>query len=174
MDQKIDPCNDFYDFACGNYDQNTIIPDDKVSMNIFNHFGDKLIKQILDLLEEPGNKQEIKPFKQTKELYRNCMNISKYFLSILSVLYEKFYICSTAQIDRVGAQPIIKLTEKLGGFPILQGKLWNEFSWDFFRTIVSMRNNGVGAKFIMKMAIDISLNDTSKRIIYVSFTCFYP
>lgn len=77
IDKTIDPCDDFYEFACANYDRETMIPEDKVSMNVFNHFGDKLIKQILDLLEEPSTEQEIKPFRQAKDLFKACMNTSK-------------------------------------------------------------------------------------------------
>lgn len=75
-------------------------------------------------------------------------------------------------IEQAAGQPVLKLIDKLGGWPILQGKLWNEFSWDLFRTIVAMRNNGIAGKFIIKMAVDLSLNDTSKRLIYVSITPF--
>lgn len=77
MDKTVDPCDDFYEFACANYDRETMIPEDKVSMNVFNHFGDKLVKQISDLLLEPSVEGEIKPFTQAKELFGACMNTSK-------------------------------------------------------------------------------------------------
>ncbi|XP_063700795.1 neprilysin-2-like [Culicoides brevitarsis] len=146
MDQTVDPCDDFYEFACAKYDRETAIPDDKVSMTIFNHFGDKLVKQILELLQEPIGEREIKPFRQSKELFQKCMN--------------------TSAIELAAGTPIMNLINKLGKFPIIEGKSWNETSWEFFKTLVDMRQNGVAGKFILKVAVDLSLNDTSRRIIY--------
>lgn len=80
MDDTIDPCTDFYEFACGNYAKETVIPDDKVAMTIFTYFGDKVVRKINDLLSEPVNETDNRPFKMAKDLYKSCNNISKFIL----------------------------------------------------------------------------------------------
>lgn len=85
MDEKIDPCEDFYEFACGNYLKETEIPDDKVATNIFTHFGDKIVKNINVLLNQPVNETDNRPFRMAKDLYKSCNNISEYLQT-----YNKF------------------------------------------------------------------------------------
>lgn len=77
MDDKVDPCDDFYDFACGSFVKNTRIPDDKTSVNTFSIITDQLQEQIRALLDEPIDFEEPKPFILAKVLYQACMNRSK-------------------------------------------------------------------------------------------------
>ena len=40
MDLKVDPCEDFYRYSCGNYIKEAIIPDDKKKMTLFSPLED--------------------------------------------------------------------------------------------------------------------------------------
>lgn len=77
MDQAVEPCDDFYDFACGRYVEDTVIPDDKVSVNAFSVISDKLQEQLRTIITSPVDDSEIEPFKMVKKLYLACMNKSK-------------------------------------------------------------------------------------------------
>ena len=46
MDTKADPCNDFYQFACGGYLEKTVIPEDRSRTSMFSEVGDKLNQQL--------------------------------------------------------------------------------------------------------------------------------
>lgn len=77
MDQDIEPCDDFYNFACGTYVEETVIPDEKVSVNTFSIISDKLQEQLRALISDDIDESEIEPFKLVKKLYQACMNKSK-------------------------------------------------------------------------------------------------
>ena len=77
MDQSVEPCDDFYKFACGNFLKNTIIPDDKTSVNTFSIISDKLQKQLRASIEEESKPGDPRAFKIVKTLYKSCMNKSK-------------------------------------------------------------------------------------------------
>lgn len=89
MDDKVDPCDDFYDFACGSFVKNTRIPDDKTSVNTFSIITDQLQEQIRALLDEPIAENEPRPFALAKTLYQACMNRSKYKQSVSLCLFLK-------------------------------------------------------------------------------------
>lgn len=78
MDQSIEPCDDFYSFACGQFAEDTIIPDDKVSVNAFSVISDKLQEQLRTIITAPVEDDEIEPFKMVKKLYMACMNKSEF------------------------------------------------------------------------------------------------
>lgn len=53
MDASIDPCNDFYDFACGKFLADTVLSDEKVSVDTFSIARDTMQSQILKLIDSP-------------------------------------------------------------------------------------------------------------------------
>lgn len=77
LDPTAEPCDDFYEFSCGTYLEETMIPDDKVSVNAFSVISDKLQEQLKTIITAPIEDEEIEPFKMVKKLYLACMNKSE-------------------------------------------------------------------------------------------------
>lgn len=77
MDSSVDPCDDFYQFSCGQFLEKTTIPDDKIYVNSFGIVGDLLQEQLKSLITSPVSETDIEPFKMVKNLYLACMNESK-------------------------------------------------------------------------------------------------
>lgn len=91
MDPDIDPCDDFYRYACGGFLKSTIIPDDKTSINTFSVISDKLQEQLRTSIEAESEPGERKPFRLVKNLYKSCMNKSKFHLIIIQNNYLRHY-----------------------------------------------------------------------------------
>ena len=78
MDQTVDPCDDFYQFACGGFEKRNIIPDDQSSVTTFSLISDKVTEQLRTLVEKPIDDDEAQPFKLVKKLFKSCLNKSKF------------------------------------------------------------------------------------------------
>ena len=100
MDLSIDPCNDFYTFACGGFDDKAVIPEYKGRYTTFTEIQDKLQEQvrteaqnvdiifptfvhcylwffhwkIRKLLEESISESDPKPYKLAKKFYISCLD----------------------------------------------------------------------------------------------------
>ena len=46
INENVDPCDNFYEFACGGFIENKVIPDDKSKYSSFSVLNDKLNEQV--------------------------------------------------------------------------------------------------------------------------------
>lgn len=76
MDFSINPCENFYEFACGTYVENTVIPDEMLKVTKFSLLDDILKRQLSDLLSKTHD-NESKTFDFARGFYASCMNKCK-------------------------------------------------------------------------------------------------
>ncbi|XP_026318121.1 neprilysin-2 [Hyposmocoma kahamanoa] len=145
MDETIDPCDDFYDFACGAFVKNTRIPDDKTSVNTFSIITDQLQEQIRTLLDEPISPNEPRPFVLAKTLYQACMN--------------------RTAIEQRGVQPLLDMLRRLGGWPVLDGTAWNEGTFTWEESVYKFRDAGYSVDYFLDFSISVDVKNSTKRII---------
>lgn len=74
LDDAIDPCDNFYDFACGNFVRNTILPKNKTIIMSFTEVQDKVEEQLRTILTEEPYPNESKAFRLAKTFNRACLN----------------------------------------------------------------------------------------------------
>lgn len=97
IDEKIDPCDDFYTYTCNQWIADNPIPNGKSSYSTFSKLEDQnqlVIKKILE--------GDIKEFKSEAE-----KKAKKYYDSCLDEDQIK---------QKLGKKPLMDLVEKLGGW----------------------------------------------------------
>lgn len=77
MNFSIEPCDDFFTFACGRFEKTTIIGDDAGSINTINLIESMVLNQLHTILNSEIHEKEIRPFKMAKIFYQQCMNTSE-------------------------------------------------------------------------------------------------
>lgn len=78
MDRTIEPCDDFYAFACGGWEKKHPVPEWSTSWDQLARLREHLARDLRDLLESPDDPELPRSVLKAKALYRTCMDIGKF------------------------------------------------------------------------------------------------
>lgn len=148
IDESLDPCDNFYEFACGTYLRNTQVPEDKVTVDAFSNVRDLVQDQLRIILNEPPQPNDTKPFLLAKNFHSSCLN--------------------QEVIEERGIKPLADILEAFGGWPVLKGDLWSEGSFDWVETIKKFRIMGFDTYIIFAFSAETDLKNSTSRVLVVS------
>ena len=109
MDKTVDPCQDFFQYACGNWNKNNPIPADKSRWGRFNELAEHNLYVLRDILEQTETATQRNPVQQkVGDFYGSCMDeavIEKRGTAPLTPMMDQIAAIKTKQdvIRQVGA-----------------------------------------------------------------------
>ncbi|CAB4057886.1 MMEL1 [Lepeophtheirus salmonis] len=150
MNKSVDPCDDFYQFACGGFVNKTVFRPGESRLNTFSEIRNLLKNQLKTLLEMNPTSNDIKPFVMVRNFYQACIN-------------------ETA-MEMVGLKPLQETILSLGGWLDTEDKSdvstkGTKYNWTSDLKI--LREYGYSTNFIMEFHIFQDLNNHSKRILLI-------
>ncbi|XP_021015789.1 membrane metallo-endopeptidase-like 1 isoform X4 [Mus caroli] len=147
MDQSRNPCENFYQYACGGWLRHHVIPETNSRYSVFDILRDEL-EVILKGVLEDSTSQHRPAVEKAKTLYRSCMNQSV--------------------IEKRDSEPLLSVLKMVGGWPVAMDK-WNEtmgFKWELERQLAVLNS-----QFNRRVLIDLFIwNDdqnSSRHVIYI-------
>lgn len=98
LDRTVDPCHDFYSFACGGWMKKNPLPEGKSRWGTFSNLWEQNMAVMKNLLENKSNQGLSMSQLKAKLYYQACMNEGK--------------------IDELGAKPLQEFINQTGGWAL--------------------------------------------------------
>ncbi|KFP12280.1 neprilysin [Egretta garzetta] len=147
MDTTAEPCNDFYQYACGGWLKRNVIPETSSRYSNFDILRDELEVVLKDVLDTPRN-NDITAVQKAKTLYRSCIN--------------------ETTIDSRGGRPLIRLLPELSDWPVATTNWDSSYgtTWTA-ETAIAQLNSRYGKKVLINFFVGTDDKNSSAHIIHI-------
>lgn len=138
INESNDPCNDFYEYACGSVRK-------KRSVNFISTVNLEMMKvnkQLEDLIKGPIHPNDSTSVILQKQFYQSCRDVDA--------------------IERESQTVILRIIRELGGWPVLEEK-WNENNFDVFEMMIKTRKKGDYYQWFLDISGEMEYTDPHKR-----------
>ena len=116
MDPSVDPCEDFFQFACGGFIEKNPIPDDESRWSQFSVLDAQLLNALITILTEPVLESDPLPINQAKWYYSACIDVTT--------------------LETEGVTPLEDLLIVYGGWPITMSN-WDSTAFDWQEAVAA-------------------------------------
>ena len=147
MDETVDPCSDFYNFACGNFIKERVLPDHKDFISSIDPIIDKKNLRLRKLFEGKAVGCEPQAYQNVRNYFQACMD--------------------TKSIEEKGVGQLKALLDDIGGWPVLLGEKWQGENFQWHQLSVKASDKGFSSDRMITIRISTDYKDSAKRMLWV-------
>ncbi|XP_037031520.1 neprilysin-2-like [Bradysia coprophila] len=139
LKESIDPCDNFYDFACGYVE---FIPG--LQPRAYSQVSSETHNQLIQFLSEPLNSTDATAIRLTKIFYQSCVSRSMWKRSVTDSFLDKY-----------------------GGWPLRDGDDWKSGQYDWIEVKKNMQIDGFYLESIFTVGFYDDFADDNRIVFYI-------
>ncbi|XP_051860348.1 neprilysin-1-like [Drosophila albomicans] len=151
MNKNVNPCDNFYEFACGNWMRINRATTEKELTGTFQQISQGFLRKVKQFLIKENDQLDTPEEKQIRSFYRSCTSVTR--------------------IDESYRNKLKEVIREFGGMPVLEESSWKESEFDWIETIGKIANT-YGQSIIMKIEIQPDWLRNIKNTVHVSYQEF--
>ncbi|XP_054719763.1 neprilysin-2-like [Uloborus diversus] len=145
INDAVEPCENFYEFACGGWLKKQLIPDDRSSVSVFSLLQDDLDLKLRAMVETGIKDTDSQYIQNLKSMYDACMN--------------------TTHIEMMGNEPLENVIKEIGSWPAVVGEKWNNATFDWMDALFALRRVGFGHNILLSVSIGPDIRNNTRHVI---------
>ncbi|XP_034488700.1 neprilysin-1-like [Drosophila innubila] len=146
MNENADPCNNFYEFACGNWPRINKADAIHVSTGLLERMNEAVNRKIKKFLNKEDTMRDTEEDKQVRDFYKSCTRVTS--------------------IDKEYQDELRSLIKVFGSMPVLEGDKWNASNFDWLNTTAAI-SFYYGLNIIVGTEVQKDLMDNKVNIVYI-------
>ncbi|KAL7727476.1 hypothetical protein ACLKA6_017590 [Drosophila palustris] len=146
MNENIDPCTNFYEFACGKWARINKANGNHLTTGVFERLSDALERKMRQTLNKEDKEQDTPEDKQVRDFYKSCIRVTS--------------------IDEEYRNELKSLIEMFGTMPVLEGENWNDSDFDWLNTTAHISLH-YGLNIILGTEVLKDLVDNKVNVVYI-------
>lgn len=143
MKHSVDPCEDFYSFACGSFAEGRVVPEHAKKVTVLYEMKRSLDRHLRDILESPSLKNGTAAIQLARTYYLSCMD--------------------EVSQSELGSLPLLSLISQMGGWELLTNARFDsaDYHWEAMAGQVA----SIGVDGLIKVFVHNSFEDRDTNIL---------